>query len=214
MDTINMIVADDHPIVRQGLIRMIEFNNEFKVIAEASNGSEVISLAVEHEPDIILMDINMPNIDGIEACRKILESKPYLKIIALTVCEEVDKISKVLEAGAKGYILKNTNMESLTRIIKEVHEGKSYLDPSVTPFFINRYNTLVQKIKEYDKCPLTERELEVLKCVAKGLTNNEIAENLFISGKTVKNHVTNILRKLDATGRTEACMLAKEKQYI
>lgn len=214
MDTISILVADDHAIVRQGLIKMIELNDEFKVIAEASNGFEAVDLSIKYEPDIILMDINMPNIDGIEACRRILELKPNLKIIALTVCEEIDKISRILEAGARGYILKNTNIENLKRVIKEVYEGKSYLDPSVTPDFIKRYNNLVQKVKEYDKCPLTERELEVLKYVAKGLTNNEIARNLYISEKTVKNHVSNILRKLDATDRTEACVIAKEKQYI
>lgn len=214
MDIINMIVADDHAIVRQGLIKIIELNSEFKVVAEASNGLEAINLSIKYEPDIILMDINMPNVDGIEACRKILESRPRLKIVALTVCEEVDKISKVLEAGAKGYILKNTNIENLTRIIKQVHEGKSYLDPSVTPSFIELYNNLVQKVKEYDECPLTERELEVLEYVAKGHTNIQIAKILFLSEKTVKNHVSNILRKLDATDRTEACMIAKEKQYM
>lgn len=214
MDPIKLMVVDDHQIVKQGLIKLIEINKEFKVIAQASNGLEAIRLCEKHRPDIVLMDINMPNMDGIEACRKITGSHFGSKVIALTVCEEIDKITDVLAAGAKGYILKNTDLESLTGIIKEVYDGKAYIDPSVATGLIDRYTSLARQSRDRNICPLSAREIEVLQWVAKGRTNKEIARELYISEKTVKNHVTNILRKLDAADRTEACVMAMKEHFI
>jgi len=214
MGAIRLVVVDDHAIVRQGLIKLIEMNSEFKVVAEGSNGREAIEFVNIHKPDIVLMDLNMPDMDGIEACRRITECNAASRVIALTVCEEIDKITKALAAGAKGYILKNTDLESLTRIIKGVCEGKAYIDPAVATGLIDRYNTFARQAEIRDASPLSERETEVLSLVSKGRTNREIAEELFISEKTVKNHVTSILRKLNVADRTEACVVAVKRNII
>ena len=208
------MIVDDHAIVRQGLIKLIEMISDFKVVAEGSNGREAIDLVKNHRPDIVLMDLNMPDMDGIEACRRIKECDAGAKVIALTVCEEIDRITEALAAGAKGYILKNTDLESLARIIRSVYEGKAYIDPAVATGLIDRYTSFAQQAEVRDASPLSERETEVLALVSKGKTNREIAEELFISEKTVKNHVTSILRKLDATDRTEACVVAMKRNII
>jgi DNA-binding NarL/FixJ family response regulator len=214
MGAIKLMVVDDHAIVRQGLIKLIEMISDFKVVAEGSNGREAIDLVKTHRPDIVLMDLNMPDMDGIEACRRIKECDAGAKVIALTVCEEIDRITEALAAGAKGYILKNTDLESLARIIRGVHEGKAYIDPAVATGLIDRYTSFARQAEVRDASPLSERETEVLVLVSKGKTNREIAEELFISEKTVKNHVTSILRKLDATDRTEACVVAMKRNII
>jgi two-component system response regulator DegU len=214
MGAIKLMVVDDHAIVRQGLIKLIEMISDFKVVAEGSNGREAIDLVKNHRPDIVLMDLNMPDMDGIEACRRIKECDAGAKVIALTVCEEIDRITEALAAGAKGYILKNTDLESLARIIRGVHEGKAYIDPAVATGLIDRYTSFARQAEVRDASPLSERETEVLVLVSKGKTNREIAEELFISEKTVKNHVTSILRKLDATDRTEACVVAMKRNII
>ncbi|MGI6703800.1 MAG: response regulator [Clostridia bacterium] len=214
MGAIRLVVVDDHAIVRQGLIKLIEMNEEFRVVAEGSNGREAIELVDAHRPDIVLMDLNMPDMDGIEACRRITNCGTATKVIALTVCEDIDMITQALAAGAKGYILKNTDLESLTRIIKGVFEGKAYIDPSVTTGLIDRYTNYARQAQTRDASPLSERETEVLGLVAAGKTNREIAEELFISEKTVKNHITSILRKLDAADRTEACVVAMKRNII
>jgi two-component system response regulator DegU len=214
MGAIRLVVVDDHAIVRQGLIKLIEMNSEFKVVAEGSNGREAIELVNAHRPDIVLMDLNMPDMNGIEACRRITNCGAPCKVIALTVCEEIDKITEALAAGAKGYILKNTDLESLTRIIKGVCEGKAYIDPAVATGLIDRYTSYARQAETRDASPLSERETEVLGLVSKGRTNREIAEELYISEKTVKNHVTSILRKLEVSDRTEACVVAMKRNII
>ena len=127
MGAIRLMIVDDHAIVRQGLIKLIEMISDFRVVAEGSNGREAIDLVKIHRPDIVLMDLNMPDMDGIEACRRIKECDAGAKVIALTVCEEIDRITEALAAGRR-YILKNTDLESLARIIRGVHEGKAYID--------------------------------------------------------------------------------------
>lgn len=214
MGAIRLMIVDDHAIVRQGLIKLIEMISDFKVVAEGSNGREAIDLVKTHRPDIVLMDLNMPDMDGIEACRRIKECDTGAKVIALTVCEEIDRITEALAAGAKGYILKNTDLESLARIIRGVHEGKAYMDPAVATGLIDRYTSFARQAEVRDVSPLSERETEVLSLVSKGKTNREIAEELFISEKTVKNHVTSILRKLDVSDRTEACVVAMKRNII
>jgi two-component system response regulator DegU len=214
MGAIKLMLVDDHAIVRQGLIKLIEMISDFKVVAEGSNGREAIDLVKIHRPDIVLMDLNMPDMDGIEACRRIKECDAGAKVIALTVCEEIDRITEALAAGAKGYILKNTDLESLARIIRGVHEGKAYIDPAVATGLIDRYTSFARQAEVRDASPLSERETEVLSLVSKGKTNREIAEELFISEKTVKNHVTSILRKLDVSDRTEACVVAMKRNII
>jgi DNA-binding NarL/FixJ family response regulator len=214
MGAIRIIVVDDHAIVRQGLIKLIEMNNEFEVVAEGSNGREAIALVDTHKPDIVLMDLNMPDMDGIEACRRITKCDALAKVIALTVCEEIDRITEALAAGAKGYILKNTDLESLARTIRAVYEGKAYIDPAVATGVIDRYNSFARQAEERNASPLSAREIEVLSLVSKGKTNGAIAEELFISEKTVKNHMTNILRKLNASDRAEACVVAMKRNIL
>ena len=214
MGAIRLMIVDDHAIVRQGLIKLIEMANDFKVVAEGSNGREAIELVNIHRPDIVLMDLNMPDMDGIEACRRITQCDADAKVIALTVCEEIDRITEALAAGAKGYILKNTDLESLARIIKDVYEGKAYIDPAVATGLIDRYTSFARQAETRDASPLSGRETEVLVLVSKGKTNREIAGELFISEKTVKNHVTSILRKLDVSDRTEACVVAMKRNII
>ena len=211
---LSFYIVDDDIGVRKVLANIIISKGLGRIIGEAEDGPTAYRSIMELNPDIVLMDLNMPDMDGIEACRRIKECDAGAKVIALTVCEEIDRITEALAAGAKGYILKNTDLESLARIIRGVYEGKAYMDPAVATGLIDRYTSFARQAEVRDVSPLSERETEVLSLVSKGKTNREIAEELFISEKTVKNHVTSILRKLDVSDRTEACVVAMKRNII
>lgn len=214
MEEINVLLVDDHPLINEGLEKILSLDDSIKVVGKANDGNEAIELAIKLKPDVVVMDINMPGIDGVEACAVIKDNLPQTEIIALTVCEEEDRILQILKAGAKGYFLKDVDPESLIDAIKNVVNGQSFIHPQIAAKVLNRFATLTSKQSDDVGNVLTHRELEVVQYVAKGFSNKKIAETLFISEKTVKNHITNILRKLDLRDRVQVAIWAIKEKII
>lgn len=192
--TIKILVVDDHPVVREGLSAMLNYQADITVVGKASNGIEAVALFKEHLPDITLMDLRMPDMDGVTAITNIRSEFPTARIIVLTTYDGDEDIYRGLRAGAVGYLLKETPIEELLSAIHTVHRGKKYVAPEVAMKLAERVNST----------QLTDREIEVLGLIAQGNTNHGIAEALFIVEGTVKAHVTNILNKLGVDDRTQA----------
>ena len=208
-DKIGVLIADDHPLVREGVRKILSTSDDIEVVGEASNGEEAVLLAAEKKPDVILMDINMPVLDGIEATKKIKASSPGTKIIALTIHEQEEYLFELIKAGACGYILKDINPDDLVSAVIGAYRGRSYLPPSMTSKVFEEFNRLaVRQNEKAGTRGLTRREMDVLQLVAKGSSNREIAQMLFISEKTVKNHLTSIFQKLGVQDRTQAALRA------
>jgi two-component system NarL family response regulator len=187
------------------------------VVAEAENGAEAIAKAEDLVPDVVLMDVRMPRVNGIEAARQIRDLCPSTKILMLTVSDEEDDLYEAIKAGANGYLLKEISVEEVAEAIRAVVQGQSLISPSMASKLLNEFNSLAKKAEERQQYPapaLTSRELEVLKLVAKGMSNREIAEELFISENTVKNHVRNILEKLHLHSRMEAVIYAVRERLL
>lgn len=223
-DVITIALIDDHKLFREGVKRILSYEPSFDVIAEADDGSEAKSLIEEHEPDVVLMDINMPEVNGIEATRELIEHFPNTKIIILSIHEDETYVTHALQSGAQGYLLKEIDTESLMEAIKVVHDGGSYLHPKVTHNLVKEYRKLIDdkesntalKPVEYRK-PLhllTRRECQVLQLLSEGQSNRKIAETLVISEKTVKNHVSNILQKMEVDDRTQAVVTAIKNGWV
>ncbi|NJD01864.1 MAG: response regulator transcription factor [Ruminiclostridium sp.] len=206
---INLLIADDHSMVRQGLKQILELEKDITVTAQASNGNEAVRLAREYKPDIILMDINMPGTNGLQAIKEIKQEKLPSKVIVLTIHEDREYLFKTLQMGAEGYVLKDAEPAVLVEAIRNVYNGQSYIQPNMTRELVKEFNrvTLHEKEKS-DESNLTSREIEVLELIAEGMINKEIAKQLYISEKTVKNHVSNIFKKLDVSDRTQAAIYA------
>jgi Response regulator containing a CheY-like receiver domain and an HTH DNA-binding domain len=206
---INILIADDHSILRQGLKQILELEKDIVVTAQASNGSEAVKLAMEYKPDIILMDINMPGINGLQAIKEIKQEKLPCKIIVLTIHEDREYLFKTLQMGAEGYVLKDAETAVLVEAIRSVYRGQSFIQPNMTRELVKEFNrvTLHEKDKSEDN-NLTSREIQVLELIAEGMINKEIARKLYISEKTVKNHVSNIFKKLEVSDRTQAAIYA------
>jgi NarL family two-component system response regulator LiaR len=202
---IRVLVADDHAIVRQGLKTFLDLQADIEVVGEAVNGLEAISLTVEFQPDIILMDLVMPELDGIEAIKKIVELGLDTKVIVLTSFAEDDKIFPAIKAGASGYQLKDVSPENLANTIRAVERGESILHSEVAQKLMREVSG-ESKASSLDA--LTDRELEVLRLIARGMNNHDIGEELYISEKTVKTHVSNILGKLYHDDRTQEAIFA------
>lgn len=208
---IRILVADDHPVVRDGLVAMLSTQVDFEVVGASSNGAETVDLAANLHPDVILLDLEMPEIDGVEALRKIRADRTDAKVIVFTAFDTDERILNAVRAGARGYILKGAPREEIFRAIRVVNEGGSLLEPVVA-------TKLMQQVADADRPdrvpgllePLTRREEEVLELLAQGKTNKEIASELVITERTVKFHVSSILRKMDRGNRTEAVRLAVE----
>ena len=216
-DRIRVLIADDHALFRRGLIMVLEAEPDIEVVAEAQDGTEVIGKAEEFVPDVLLMDVRMPKLNGIEAARAIRESVPSAKIVMLTVSDEEDDLFDAIKAGANGYLLKEISIEEVADAIRAVVQGQSLISPSMASKLLNEFNTLVKRAEEKQQFPaprLTDRELEVLKLVAQGMSNREIAEHLYISENTVKNHVRNILEKLHLHSRMEAVVYAVRQNIL
>ncbi len=192
MNLISVIIADDHEIFRQGLKAVLNEISFVKVVAEANNGCQLLKIVKKEKPDIILMDIRMPQLDGIEATRKIHEAYPGIGIIGLTSYEDISYFNGMLKSGALGFLLKNTSKEELEQAILSVAEGKSYFSEEF------RYTTEAQKHTARENLKLTKREQEVLELICKGMTNAEIADNLGISVKTVDGHRMRLMEKTGA----------------
>lgn len=206
---INILIADDHSMLRMGLKQILELEKDITVTAQASNGTEAIKLAKEYLPDVILMDINMPGINGLQAIKEIKQEKLPCKVIVLTIHEDREYLFKTLQMGAEGYVLKDAEPAVLIEAIRNVHGGQSYIQPNMTRELVKEFNrvTLHEKEKN-DENNLTSREVEVLELIAEGMINKEIAKKLYISEKTVKNHVSNIFKKLNVSDRTQAAIYA------
>lgn len=208
---IRILIVDDHPVVREGLSGMLRTQEDFVVVAEASDGKEAVALAAQHQPDVVLMDLAMPTLDGAEAIRQIVAHLPQSRVLVLTAYDTDERIISAVQAGARGYLLKGAPREELFHAIRLVSQGQSLLHPAVATKLLDR----VQSIgREPTIETLTEREVEVLELVAAGLRNKEIAQRLVITERTVKFHVGVILQKLGASTRTEAVRIAVQRGLI
>ena len=205
--TIKVLLVDDHTVVRGGLSKFLMVNKDLKLVGEASDGEEAVQKVSLYKPDIVLMDLMMPGMDGITATRQIYQKYPKVKVIALTSFAEQNMVQGALQAGAIGYLQKNVTARELGHAIRSAHEGKMTLSPEATQVLAN---SVAQPQIPGEQ--LTERERDVLKCMVDGLNNNEIAENLVVSLGTVKFHVSNIFHKLGVDSRVEAVKLAIEQK--
>lgn len=202
-----VMIADDHSLMREGLKQILELEEGIAVIAQAGNGEEVIQKAQEYKPDVILMDINMPKMNGIEALRRLKDIGLDSKIIMLTIHDDREYLYETIKIGANGYVLKDADSDTLIKAIFDVFKGKSYIQPSISELLVNEINPSGSKSIESKQIDsLTRREYEVLVLIAEGLNNREIAERLFISEKTVKNHVSNIFKKIGVSDRVQAAI--------
>lgn len=211
---IRLLVCDDHALFRRGLIATIEEEQDLEVLGEAADTDEAIALAEELAPDVILMDVRMPGGGGIEATRRITELVPGTKVLMLTVSDDPDDLLEAVKAGAAGYLLKEVSSSEVASAVRAVHAGASPLSPMLADKLMAEFLNL-EKRATVPKAPkLAPRELEVLRLVADGMTNRLIAEQLGISPNTVKNHVGNILEKLQLHSRTEAAMYAVRERLL
>jgi DNA-binding NarL/FixJ family response regulator len=209
---IRIVLADDHTIVRDGVAHLLNAEADFEVVGQASDGLQVIELVARLKPDVVLMDLQMPNLDGVSAIKSIKAADDQIKIIILTTYDTDEYILEGIRAGARGYLLKDVPKEELCRSIRLVNQGHSLMQPSLTARF---FNLLAQReSKGSEVAALTERELEVVRLIARGDRNKEIAQKMAISEGTVKGYVATILQKFGVTDRTQAAMYAVQKGLI
>ena len=212
MDAIKVLIVDDHTVVRDGLTTMLGRQKDFSVVGEAKNGLEAVERAREVQPNVILMDLRMPELDGVEAMRRIRAEDPDINFIVLTTYDSDEYIFHAIEAGAKGYLLKDASREELFQAVRAVHRGESLIEPGVASRVLDRFAQLSRQATETKV--LSEREVEVLRLMAKGAPNKEIAASLSISESTVKTHVANTFHKLDVNDRTGAVTQAMQRGII
>jgi NarL family two-component system response regulator LiaR len=203
---IRILIADDHVIVRRGIKVLLDTEADMQVVGEAENGAEAVEKAAALEPDVILMDLVMPGMDGIEATRRITTEKPGCRVLVLTSFAADDKVFPAVKAGALGYLLKDSTPEQLLEAIRQVHRGEPSLEPSIARKVLQELSRPAQGTPAQE--PLTEREGEVLRLIAQGLSNKEIAARIFVAEWTVRTHVSNILGKLHVASRTQAALHA------
>lgn len=209
---INVMLADDHVLIREGIKQLLEFDGSMKVIAEASDGIECLEKLKNVKPDILLLDINMPNMNGIDVLKELKEKNDPLKVLILTVHSEVEYLVKAVDIGANGYILKDSGSAELKQAINAVIDEGSYIQPNLIPALNSR---LINRDMDKEKlASLTKRQVEILTQVACGMFNKEIAVNLNISERTVKNHISNIFKKIDASDRTQAAVFAIRNNIV
>lgn len=212
MEKINVMLVDDHSMIREGLKQLLEFDGSIKVVGEASNGVECLEKIYTCNPDVLLLDINMPEMNGIEVLKKMKADNSQIKVLILTVHNEMDYLMKAVDIGVDGYILKDSESSELKKAIMAVKDGENYIQPSLIPALNSQ---LVNRDSDKDMISsLTNRELEVLVQVANGMFNKEIATNLNISERTVKNHISNIFKKIDVSDRTQAAVFAIKNNII
>ena len=215
MDKIKILIADDHAVVREGTRRILEQEADMEVVAEASDGEATVNQALSMKPDVAIVDIAMPKLDGIEATRKIKASDPSITILILSAYDDEQFIFSLLEAGAAGYLLKSVRGQELVDAIRAVHSGESVLHPSVARKVLNRFGRSNSTKEEKPTAELlSDREMDVLKLVTKGLSNKDIADELCLSIRTVQGHLGNIFNKLMVSSRTEAVVRALKEGWV
>ena len=209
---IKVMLADDHVLMREGIRQLLEFDGSIEVIGEASDGEECLQKLEKVKPDVLLLDINMPKLNGIEVLEEIKRKKINVKVLILTVHHEVDYLIRAVDIGVDGYILKDSESAELKKAIMTVLDGESYIQPKLIPMLNKR---LITRDSDKEKLEsLTGREKEVLIEVANGMFNKEIATSLHISERTVKNHISNIFKKLDVSDRTQAAVFAIKNDLV
>jgi two-component system, NarL family, response regulator LiaR len=211
-DKIRVLVVDDHPVVRKGLIAMLDTEEGIQVVGEASNGKDAVQQAIALQPQVVLMDLVMPEMDGIEATRLIKQKAPGVNVLVLTSFSTNDKVLPSLNAGAIGYLLKDSNPTDLMRAIHQVALGEGSLHPAVTRQVLQQFRGSSEDEKQVEQ--LTDREVEVLRLMAQGYSNQEIARLLVLSPATVHTHVSRILTKLNVSSRTQAALYALRKGLV
>ena len=210
--SIKVMITDDHIMIREGIRQILEFDGKVEVVAEANDGVECLSILEKQLPEVLLLDINMPNKNGIEVLKEIKSKKLPVKVLILTVHNEVDYLLKAVDIGVDGYLLKNSGSAELMRAITAVLNDEAYIQPDLIPMLNSR---LISRNNNNEKIDaLTRRELEVLKLVAVGMFNKEIGEEMSISERTVKNHISSIFKKIDVADRTQAAVFAIKNNLV
>lgn len=219
-DSIRIVIADDHALLREGLRRVLEMEDGFKVVGEAGDGLAALERVRETEPDVVVLDISMPGINGIEATRQIKSECPSTSVIALTIHDDQAYVLEIIKAGGQGYLLKDSEPAKIVEAINIVLAGGTYFPEDLVTRLVGEYRRLSAEVAatgdtQQRGCPhLTDRELEILRCLARGASNRDIADRLFIAEKTVKNHVSNLLKKLSLTDRTQAAIYAIKHRLV
>ena len=215
MDKIKVLIADDHAVVREGTRRILEQEQDMEVVAEAGDGEEAVKLASSLKPDVAIIDISMPKLDGIEATRQIKTLCPTITVLILTAYDDDQFVFSLLEAGAAGYLLKNIRGKELTDAVRAVHAGESVLHPLIARKVLNRFVATPGKPgKQQPAEPLSDREMEILKLATRGLSNKDIAQELCLSIRTVQGHLGHIFNKLQVSSRTEAVVRALKEGWV
>ena len=210
--SIKVMIADDHVLMREGIKQLLEFDGSIEVIAQAGDGVECLDLLKTNHPDVLLLDINMPKKNGLEVLRVLKDRKSKVKVLVLTVHNETEYLMKAVDIGIDGYVLKDSESSELKKAIFAIVDGETYIQPSLIPALNSK---MIEKDKDGAKIDLlTRRELEVLKLLAVGMYNKEVAEKLDISERTVKNHVSNIFKKIEVTDRTQAAVFAIRNNLV
>ncbi len=213
---IRIVIADDHPIVRDGLKRLLKLEEDFEVVAEASDGREVLDRVQELDPDVLLLDLRMPNLDGLSALQVLQQSNKRTKVIVLTASEDKNEFVQAMKLGCSGIVLKQTAPDLIVKSIRKVHSGEIWLDSHTTAAVMRQFaapgeSGPGQSTKSRERSPLSQREREIVQLVAQGFKNKEMAEKMFISEQTVKNHLHNIFDKLGVSDRLELALYAIHK---
>ncbi|WP_180271176.1 response regulator [Fredinandcohnia onubensis] len=223
----SIVIIDDHQLFREGVKRILDFEPTFQVVAEGDDGEQALALIEQHKPDVVIMDINMPNLNGIEATKQLIDTYPDTKVIILSIHDDESYVTHALKTGATGYLLKEMDADSLVEAVKVVAEGGSYLHPRVTHNLVKEFRRLAvasgQSVSAHSQVTmevrrplhlLTRRECEVLQLLTDGRSNRGIGDDLYISEKTVKNHVSNILQKMNVNDRTQAVVVAIKNGWV
>jgi two-component system NarL family response regulator len=213
---IRVLIVDDHALFRKGLELVLAAEPDLEIVGEASEGLEAIERAADLQPDVVLMDVRMPGVGGIEATRRIRNAQPSTRVVMLTVSEDEEDLFAAVRAGATGYLLKEVSIDEVANAVRAVARGQALVTPSMASKLLGEFNVLSRRIDaQHGAAPrLTDREVEVLRLVAKGMSNKEIASELVIAENTVKNHVRNILEKLQLKSRMEAAMYAVREKLV
>ncbi|SRR6266487_1298929 len=210
MSVLRILIADDHPLVRSGMRALLQTTEDLEVVGEAASGEQVVTLATTLQPDVIVMDLRMPGIGGIEATRRILQTNPHSRILVVTLIEEDDSLFAALRAGARGYVLKEASEVEVLRAIRAVGEGEAIFSASMAQRLVEFFAVPRQAVSSLPFPDLTEREREILILIAQGRSNSEIAQQLVINPKTVRNYISSIFSKLQVADRAQAIIRARE----